>query len=238
MSLFLFKSILSFIFLLAGLIATLCMLTLMGKVDRKISVVLLRKVHEASGFVFFMMLLLISYFCIKYVAMVGDQLSPRAVMHGVLALGLFIVFILKILVVRFFKQFLKYAPVMGMIVFSFAFVVTATSGGYYFLRAMLPNPEPTETMADSQVQVQGNPNEGEALFTTKCGPCHYPDREEKKLGPGFKNLLKKEKLPQSGRLATIENVKKQLFRPFLIMPAFANLSEQELADLLAYLKTL
>ena len=238
MSLFLIKSILGIFFLLAGLIAVICMLTLMGRAERKISTKLLRKMHKGSGFVFVVLLLVISYFCIKYWAMLGDQLSTRAVSHGILALALFIVLILKISIVQFYKQFLRFVPVMGMIVFVLSFMVFSTSAGYFFLRTLSAKPEPSKISTPSQTQLQGNSEKGAALFNSKCISCHYPDKEANKQGPGLKNILKREKLPFSKKPANIDNIKQQLKTPFLAMPSFASLSEQEIAYLLAYLQTL
>jgi mono/diheme cytochrome c family protein len=238
MSLFLFKSLLALIFLVAGVIAVICMFALMGKTERKISATFLRRMHKGMGFVFAILLLVISYFCIKYVAMVGDQLSGRAVMHGVLSLALIIVLILKITIVQFYKQFLRFVPTMGIIVFSLAFVVFSTSAGYYFLRTLCVKDTTEETVTLSEVKIEGKIEKGASLFNDKCSGCHFSDKEEKKLGPGLKNILKKAKLPSSGRPANIENIWKQLKNPFLSMPAFPSLSEQELADLKAYLESL
>lgn len=96
---FLLKSILASVFLLAGIIAVICMLTLMGKTERKIGTTFLRRTHKGAGFVFSILLLVISYFCIEYWIMAGDALSMRAVFHGVLALGLFIVLVFKLSIV-------------------------------------------------------------------------------------------------------------------------------------------
>jgi hypothetical protein len=51
-------------------------------------------------------------------------------------------------------------------------------------------------------------------------------------------LLKKGSLPHTGNNATVENIKQQLIRPALTMPAFKDFSDQELADLWEYLRTL
>ena len=238
MSLFLIKSILAMFFLLAGLIAVICMFTLMGKSERKISANFLRKTHKISGFVFCALLVLISYFCIKYWVVVGDQLSARAVSHGILALTLIIVFILKLSIVQFYKQFLRFVPVMGMMVFALSFIVFSTSAGFFFLRTLCVKGETIEAAAAPKTDLQGNIERGATIFNNKCSACHYADREDRKVGPGLKNILKKENLPQSGRPANIENIKSQLIRPILTMPSFSNLSEQELADVLAYLEIL
>jgi len=238
MSLFLFKSILGLIFLVAGVIAVICMFALMGKTERKISATFLKKMHKGSGFVFAILLLVISYFCIKHIAMVGDQLSGRAVMHSLLSLFLFIILVIKITIVQFYKRFLRFVPTMGIIVFILAFVVFSTSAGYYFLRTLSVKDASEETTDISEIEIEGNTEKGASLFKDKCSNCHFPDKEENKIGPGLKSILKKAKLPSSGRLANFENIRRQLKNPILSMPAFPSLSGQELADLKAYLKSL
>ncbi len=238
MSFFLFKSILAIFFLLAAIIAVITMLSLMGKTERKVSVQILRKMHKGSGFVFAGLLLVISYFCLKYWAMVGDQISTRAVLHGVLSLTLIIILILKLSIVQYYKQFLRLVSVMGMIVFVLSFVVFSTSAGFFFLRTLGARTESSDISEPAQPPPQGSAEKGAALFKSKCLSCHFTDSEESKQGPGLKNILKKEKLPFSKRPSSIENIKKQLKKPFLTMPSFVSLSEQEIADLIAYLKTL
>jgi cytochrome c2 len=238
MSFFLFKSILAIFFLLAAIIAVISMLSLMGKAERKVSTQLLRKMHRVAGFVFSGLLLLISYFCLKYWAVVGDQISTRAVLHGVLSFALIIIFILKISIVQYYKQFLRFVPIMGMIVFVLSFTVFSTSAGFFFLRILATEHESPEISEPSQTPPQGNVEKGAALFNSKCLSCHYADKEESKQGPGLKNILKKERLPFSKRPANIDNIKKQLKTPFLVMPSFVSLSQQEINDLIAYLETL
>lgn len=238
MSFFLMKSILASIFLLAALVAVICMLNLMGKTERKIKANVLRKMHKGAGFTFAVLLVVISYFCIKYWITAGDQISTRAVLHGFLSLALIVVLSLKLSIVRFYKQFLRFVPVMGMTVFSLGFVVFSTSAGYFFLRSLVIKAETSEVSVPAQLKPKGDIKRGSAIFVNKCNSCHYADKEDRKSGPGLKNLLKKEKLPSSGRAATAENIKKQLLNPFLAMPSFGSLAEQELADLLAYLETL
>ncbi len=219
----------------AALGAALSMFTLMGRQNRKMKPSLLKILHKINGYIFLLLLLVISYFCIKYVAGIGDRLPPRAISHIILALFLLIIFFIKILIVRFFKQFLKFVPVLGMIVLSLAFVVTATSAGFYLLRSANSSSSNVENSILSTNSIEDSAEKGEVLFQNKCSSCHYADKEDTLIGPGLKELLKNEKLPHSGRPATIENVRSQLINPVSFMPSFKDLPEQDLADLLAYL---
>ena len=238
MSFFLVKSILGLILLLAGFIAFLSMLTLMGKKEKKLSVQFLKRTHKTAGVIFFILLLVISYLCLKYWARAGDQISSRAALHSVLAFGLVIIFLIKISIIRFFKQFLRYAPTLGMIVFALTFVVFSSSAGYYFLRHFCGPSAPEVKMTPTSAELQPDKEKGQTLFSAKCAGCHYADKAETQFGPGLLNLMKNNTLPSSQRPATEENVKNQLVQPYRTMPPFPNFSEQELADLIAYLKTL
>jgi mono/diheme cytochrome c family protein len=243
MSLFYIKSILSLFFIAAGLIAFMCMFALMGRSERKLSPAFLRTTHRIAGVIFTVFLAVLSYICIKYVAMVGDQLSVRAVFHGVLALGLIAVFAMKIAIVQYYREFMRFVPTLGMIVFALAFVVFFTSAGYFFLRNVEAQ-QPSEAVTVTDVQpdiapdVTGDAGRGSASYDARCSSCHHADSEDAMFGPGLKGILKKDVLPSTGRPTTAANIVRQLKTPAGMMPSFASLSDQEIGDLLAYLKTL
>ena len=109
MSLLYVKSIVSIFFMIAGLVAFLCMFALMGQPDRKLNPAALRITHRIAGIVFAVLLGVLTYMCIKYIEIVGDRMSVRAVFHGILALGLIAIFAVKIAIVQYYKQFMKIA---------------------------------------------------------------------------------------------------------------------------------
>ncbi len=238
MSFFLLKSILALFFLASAVFAVTSMLTMMGKAEKKVSPKTLLNIHKISGRLFLMFLLPLLFLGMKHLVKIGDQASVRAVFHAVLALGLTAVFLLKVAIVKFYRQFLQFAPVMGLLVFGFAFVVFSISAGYYSVISLKTDPSPSQKAEIVFSKIIGNAEKGASFFNAKCLSCHYPDSEDKKLGPGLKGLFDMEELPHSGRPANVENVKRQLLQPALVMPAFTKLTEQELADLIAYLKTL
>lgn len=234
----LLKSVLSVIFLLVGIATVVSMLTLMGKTDRKANPTVLRRLHKIFGAVFLILFLIISYYCLRYVKMVGDALSVRAVIHGVLALTLFGVLILKIGIVQFFKGFMGLVPAVGMIILVLAFLVVATSAGFFLLGAHMDRAASASGVS-AQVALSVDAQKGKAIFDTECSFCHHAYTTDPMLGPGLKGVLRGEKLPVSNKPATPESVRKQLINPFENMPSFkSTLSEHQIEHLLAYLETL
>ena len=71
-----------------------------------------------------------------------------------------------------------------------------------------------------------------------CSACHNADSEEKKMGPGLKNLFKHDQLA-NGKKPTEANVRAKLDEGGNGMPAYKDLlSDAERDDVIAYLKTL
>jgi mono/diheme cytochrome c family protein len=235
---FLLKSILALFFFVTAIGAAASMFSAMGRAEKKISRKTLTQVHKVFGWLFLVLLLPLLVLGMRYWTRLGNQASFRAVFHALLAWGLIGIVILKVAIVKFYKQFTRLAPVLGMVIVIFAFVVFVISAGFYWVANLSDDKSTPSVIETAEADVEGNAHNGVSLFNALCLSCHRVDSEENKIGPGLKNLLQREKLPYSGRSATIENVKQQLIRPILSMPSFARLTGQEMADLLAFLKTL
>lgn len=94
-----------------------------------------------------------------------------------------------------------------------------------------PQTEQNQTMAESVAA-------GQALFNQKCSFCHFTDSTDTKVGPGLKGLFQRKKMTGSGWPVIPENVAKQLMTPFEQMPTFDNLTDNEIQNLIDYLKSL
>jgi cytochrome c2 len=82
-----------------------------------------------------------------------------------------------------------------------------------------------------------DPEKGKEVFE-QCAVCHNADSEEKKMGPGLKGLYKRDKL-KNGKKVNDASVKAIINAGGNGMPAYADMSsDEEKANLLAYLKTL
>jgi len=83
----------------------------------------------------------------------------------------------------------------------------------------------------------GDPIRGKEVFA-QCAVCHHATSTEKKMGPGLKGLFKRTKL-SNGKRVSETNVRAVIETGGNGMPAYKELlSEQEKADVVAYLKTL
>lgn len=245
MTVYWLKSIIAVVFIVLAISAAFSMLTLMGRTEKKSSPERLRRLHRVAGYLFALLLLGLSALGIGIFVRDGDSLSLRAVNHGFIGLFLLALFFLKLLIARFYRQFLRMMPALGMAVFSLSLVMFWMAG-YFFLRAAVSRPLPggsgapasVSSLRNTSLSLVGDAERGAVLFEGQCASCHYPDRTETKSGPGLAGLFEMSSLPHSGKPVTEANVREQLVRPALRMPSFAGLSDQELTDLLAYLRML
>lgn len=85
----------------------------------------------------------------------------------------------------------------------------------------------------------GDAAKGKDVFDSNCSVCHNADSTEKKMGPGLQGLFKKAALVNKKKpteSSVLEMINKGSESG---MPPFADaLTDQEKANLIAYLKTL
>ena len=77
---------------------------------------------------------------------------------------------------------------------------------------------------------------GSAVFQAKCARCHYPTTTSPLHGPGLQAITKVKAMP-SGAPPTDERLSDVILHGRNMMPS-TELTDPELADLLAYLHTL
>jgi Family of unknown function (DUF6529) len=134
MSDYLVKTLIALALLGAGLTSFLTMMAVMGKAGERANAAKLRRLHKWSGFAFLALLVPLVYFGAEFLSDIGEGLSVRAVFHVVLAVLLLALVLLKFLIVRTYRQFLKYAPGLGMTVFALTAVIFLITAGYFLLR--------------------------------------------------------------------------------------------------------
>ncbi len=84
---------------------------------------------------------------------------------------------------------------------------------------------------------KGDATKGKETFE-QCGVCHNVDNDEKKVGPSLKGLFKHAKL-KNGKPVTDANVLELINAGGNGMPSYKDiLSDEEKANVIAYLKTI
>jgi mono/diheme cytochrome c family protein len=247
------KSVLSIFMVLGVLINVFTMFEAFGRNERRFDLDKLKRAHRINGLIFILLYLFITYYCLHSVLSSQTELSPRATFHGVFALAVIVLLAMKIAFIEFYPQFSGKIMTIGPAVALLAFGMIGTSGGYYFLVTKLHTdstfdeimeykekggmkgvePKASGIRSDSE-----SIDKGKKLFEAKCAFCHDPHSSKAGIGPGLLGVFRGARLPVSDKAATEENVRLQLIQPFSKMPSFAYLKEEEIADLLAYLKTL
>jgi len=234
------KSIVALVLMIFAAAAAGSMLTLTGKPQAKTPPEKLRFLHRLSGRVFGVLLLGNSIAGFIFFLKAGDGLPLRGILHLFLALALNGIFFLKLGIVKVYRQHLRSAPVLGMTLLVLTFVIVLSTAAVFFGRlffhpSSLPASNPPAISAGDIPA--GEAKAGAVVFQGLCAACHFPDREDRKSGPGLKNLYGKT-LPWSGRPSNPENVILQIHSSKGTMPSFPDLQGRALADLLAYLRTL
>lgn len=128
------KTIFAACFLAAGTGAFLAMMAAMGKTERPGGGAKLRKAHRVLGWTYVALLVPLAYLGLDFVKEMGDGMSTRGVFHLVLAVTLVALVLLKVLVVRAFRGFLKHAPVLGMALFALTLTVFLITAGFFLLQ--------------------------------------------------------------------------------------------------------
>jgi mono/diheme cytochrome c family protein len=91
---------------------------------------------------------------------------------------------------------------------------------------------------DAELGLNEQQSRGRRVFDTQCARCHDPYNASAAKGPSLKKLYKRQYLP-SGLPATDQHVTDSIILGRKMMPPFnQSIGQQQLEDLLAYLKTL
>ena len=119
----------------------------------------------------------------------------------------------------------------------FVFIAAAAfalSGATSFARGQSQSRQPGMSSLDSKDTI----HRGEAVFKTRCAVCHYASSNEKKIGPGLHGISHRERLSNGHRVDSttltriIESGGKDM------PPLRGQISDAQMRDLLAYIRSL
>src|SRR4030043_221624 len=248
MPIFLIKSFLSLVLLLLTLLAMFTMFEVLGRTEKRFNVTTLIRIHRLNGKIYFALYLIIAYFCLDFILQTKGELSPRATFHGVFALAVVVLLLLKVSFVRIYRQFYGQVKTIGIIISLLTFGMIGTSAGYYLLITkfginVLPQKveESKEIQKEVRIIIRTDPesiSKGKEIYESTCTFCHDPISTQTIVGPGHKGILKNPFLPVSKKPATPEYIANQLRNPYRDMPSFSHLSQEDVMNIIAFLNTL
>ncbi len=248
MPIFLLKSFLSLVLLLLTFIQMFTMFEVFGRSEKKYNIEKLKKIHRLNGKLYFLLYIFIAYFCLDFILRTKTEPSPRAALHGVFALAVIVLLLLKVSFVRIYRQFYSQVKTIGIIIALLTFGMIGTSAGYYLLITkfginVLPQKveESKEIQKEVRIIIRTNPesiSKGKEIYESTCTFCHDPISTQTIVGPGHKEILKNPFLPVSKKPATPEYIVNQLRNPYRDMPSFSHLSQEDVMNIIAFLNTL
>ena len=105
--------------------------------------------------------------------------------------------------------------------------------------AVLAQDPPAKTAPKKAAAGKGSATKGKEVFDQKCGICHFADSDAKKIGPGLKGISKRGTFTVNNNKFTDESLKTWIENGDALMPPFKDvLDEQQIKDVIAYVKTL
>jgi cytochrome c len=104
---------------------------------------------------------------------------------------------------------------------------------------VLAQDPPAKTAPKKAAPSKGSATKGKDVFDQKCGICHFADSDAKKIGPGLKGISKRGTFTVNNNKVTDETLKTWIENGDSLMPPFKDvLDEQQIKDVIAYVKTL
>lgn len=243
MPIFLVKSLLAILLLILTLFSFFTMLEVFGR-ENRFDIERLKRLHRLNGWIYIFLYTFVAYFCIDFIIKTRAEPSARVTFHGVFALSVITLLLLKLSFIRFYKNFYNAVKTIGILVALLTIGMIGTSAGYYLLITKFGTDIPAKKITEKEtpkVAIKTDTisiEKGKKLYEEKCYFCHDAFSTKWGVGPGHKGILKNPTLPVSKKTATPENIANQLINPYKDMPSFSYLSEKEIENLIAYLNTL
>ena len=127
------KTVLAVLLLGTGLAAFLAMMARFGRPGDETRAERLRRFHKKAGWAYVVILAPLAVFGADFLVEIGNGLTARGTFHFVLAAGLVAIVLLKLLVVKAYRQQMKYAQALGLAIFTLTLVIFLITAGYFVL---------------------------------------------------------------------------------------------------------
>jgi ferredoxin-NADP reductase len=130
--------------------------------------------HRIAGYLFIALFCFMTWLMLLRLKDVSDELSLRSMLHILIAMVLAPLFLIKVLVARYYKSYTAVLVPLGVTIFTLGFVLIASTAGPYLLRrATIKNISlDAVDMGPARIDLSAS----ESLMERRCSRCHNLER--------------------------------------------------------------
>ena len=163
------KVLIGTLFFAFGSLALVSMLHLLGAPNSPHAKTL-RIVHKSAGGLAVILYIVVAVMCIVIDVRQAGDLSPRGAVHFMFAALFVPLVVLKVLIVQKYPELRNRLFTLGSMLFAVVFLIFATSGAFYLVRAVGKVPGAIQTRMGEDLSFE------KELLVVKCSKCHRLDK--------------------------------------------------------------
>ena len=168
------SAVLGFVFILIGA-AAICLIFEASRHshsqaarDRRI------RAHRIAGYLFIALFCFMTWLMLLRLKDAADELSLRSMLHILVAMVLAPLFLIKVLVARYYKSYTSVLVPLGLTIFTLGFVLIASTAGPYLLRRATIKDISLDAVAMGAARIDLGASE--SLMERRCSRCHNLER--------------------------------------------------------------
>src|ERR1700719_4415925 len=130
--------------------------------------------HRIAGYVFMALFCFMTWLMLLRLKNAPDELSMRSMLHILIAMILAPLFLIKVLVARYYKSYTSVLVPLGVTIFTLGFVLIASTAGPYLLRRAIIKDISLNAVDMGAARIDLSASE--SLMERRCSRCHNLER--------------------------------------------------------------
>ena len=132
------------------------------------------RAHRIAGYLFIALFCFMTWLMLLRLKDAPDELSLRSMLHILVAMVLAPLFLIKVLVARYYKSYTSVLVPLGLTIFTLGFVLIASTAGPYLLRRATIKDISLDAVAMGATRIDLGASE--SLMEKRCSRCHNLER--------------------------------------------------------------
>ena len=132
------------------------------------------RAHRIAGYLFIALFCFMTWLMLLRLKDAADELSLRPMLHILVAMVLAPLFLIKVLVARYYKSYTSVLVPLGLTIFTLGFVLIASAAGPYLLRRATIKDISLDAVAMGAARIDLGASE--SLMERRCSRCHNLER--------------------------------------------------------------